>query len=842
MSRGRWGDAIAALLAVAAVGLSYQFPAKLPFLTHLELKTYDARSLLRQSVDPDPDIDVIAIDQASLLRYGAWPWPRALLARLLDKISSAKPKIVALDVPLFTPERSAGLEEVKALAQSYQKLASRRRILDRGHLFRLYFSSAESRLNGDARLLSALRQAGNVILPLELVPGSGDDFKPAPLPLSVSSDCLHPEANSSFPDLAASGDFSALYPLPPFAQAALGLGRAGLTPDSDGVVRRDAAVSRYWGADIPSYGLAVALAARGLKPGEASVVDGREIRAGNFFVPLESGGRMLVTFNGPARTFHYDSFKDVMDGSAPAASFQGKIVFVGLTAPETASFVNTPVGARMPAVEADANVVENILDRKFLSRPPWAGALELGLMAAAALFVAVALPFLNVIWGAVFCLCAVFALAGAGSYWFVNGFWIKISYAAAILVLGFLLVALRRLLLLGRHEQPSQEDINRRMGLALRQHGLLDASFERLRACRLGREVKAGLLALAADFEAAENYAKAAAVFEHLGERDPRLRASSAKKIEELRVRAAAPPVPREEPKRVSAAEGAGTIASASLGGYEIREELGRWEHGSFLRGWDAAGGREVRIKTLDPGAGGEHRGKIKEALLKDVAAAALLEHPGLSRVLAAGDADGVLYAVSEDPAGSNLSAWTGKDRLLPVEKAADLAAQAADALDYAHARGALHLDLSPACLWAQDNGALRVSGLGLSAFSSPLLGWKSAPESAFYLSPELAVGKKADARSDVFSLAAVLFELVTGEKPFAGHDGVGTLVFQIVNKPHPDPASLNPLVPQELKAVLERALAKAPEARYERAALLAEDLRACLARMRASGAAGPAA
>ncbi|MDE2314404.1 MAG: CHASE2 domain-containing protein, partial [Elusimicrobia bacterium] len=326
MSRGRWGDAIAGLLAVAAVGLSYQFPAKLPFLAHLELNAYDARALLRQSVDPDPDIDVIAIDQASLARYGAWPWPRTLLAGLLDKISPAHPKIVALDVELFTPEKSPGLEEIKSLAQSYQKLAARRRILDRGHLFKVYFSSAESRLDGDVRLLSAMRQAGNVILPLELVPGSGDDFKPAPLPLSVSSGCLHPEASSSFPDLAASGDFSALYPLPSFAQAALGLGRAGLAPDSDGVVRRDVTVSRYWGADIPSYGLAVALAARGLKPGEASVVDGREVRAGNFSVPLEPSGRMLITFNGPARTFHYDSFKDVMDGAAPAASFQGKIV------------------------------------------------------------------------------------------------------------------------------------------------------------------------------------------------------------------------------------------------------------------------------------------------------------------------------------------------------------------------------------------------------------------------------------------------------------------------------------------------------------------------------------
>ncbi|MDE1976834.1 MAG: CHASE2 domain-containing protein, partial [Elusimicrobia bacterium] len=565
--------------------------------------------------------------------------------------------------------------------------------------------------------------------------------------------------------------------------------------------------------------------------------------------PLEPSGRMLVTFNGPARTFHYDSFKNVMNGSVSPASFRDKIVFVGLTAPEAASFGDTPVDARMPAVEADANVVENILDRKFLSRPPWAGALEWALMAAAALFVAGALPFLNVIWGAVFCLCAVFALAGAGSYWFVNGLWIKISYAAAILVLGFLLVALRRLLLLGRHEQPSQEDINRRMGLALRQHGLLDASFERLRACRLGREVKAGLLALAADFEAAGSYAKAAAVFEHLGERDLKSRASAAKKIEELRLKAASPAPAREEPSRISAeARKEGDLSSETLGGYEIREELGRWEHGAVFRGWDAAGreaggaGREVRIKTLDPGAGGEHRGKIKEALLKDVAAAALLEHPGLSRVLSAGEADGVLYAASEAPAGSNLSAWTGKDRLLPVDRAAEYAAQAADALEYAHERGALHLDLSPACLWAQDNGVLRVSGLGLSAFSSPLLGWKSAPESAFYLSPELAAGKKADARADVFSLAAVLFELLTGEKPFAGHDDVGTLVFRIVNKPHPDPSSLNPLVPRELKAVLDRALAKAPEARYERAALLAADLRACLVRMRPPGTAGPAA
>jgi len=840
MSRRRWGDAAAGLLAVVVAALSYQFPAKLPFFAHLELKAYDARALLRQSVDPDPEITIIAIDQASLRRYGAWPWPRALLADLLDKISPAHPKVVALDVSLFTPEKSAGLEAVKSLAASYQALAAKRRIIDRRHLFKVYFSSAESGLDGDARLLSSLRAAGNVVLPLALVPGSGDNFKPAPLPLSVSSDCLSAAGGSAFPDLAASGDFSALYPLPGFAQAALGLGREGLEPDYDGIVRHDETVSRYWGADIPSYGLAVALAARGVEPGAVAVEDGHEIRAGNFYAPLEPSGRMLVTFNGPAGTFHYDSFKDVMSGAAPAASFQGKIVFVGLTAPEAASFDKTPVDARLPAVEADANVAENILDQKFLSRPPWAGALEWALLGAAALFVIFALPFLNAIWGAVFSVCLAAALAGAGAYWFVNGFWIKIAYAAGAVILGYLLVSLRRLLLLGRPEQPSAEEINRRMGLALREHGLLDAAFERLRVCRLNREVRAGLHALAADFEAAGEYLKAAAVFEHFREKDPKHRAAAIGKIEELRAKAAVEPGAGAVPGAVlenASTPGAAALDSLSLGGCEIREDLGRWEHGTLHRGWDPAAGREVLVKTLDPAAGGEHRGKIKEALLRDAAAAAAFEHPGLVRVLRAGEEGGVLFAVSELPGGSALSAWTGRERLLPADKAAGCAAAAADALDYAHARGVFHLDLSPSALWAQEDGSLRVSGLGLAAFASPLLGWKGIPESAHYLSPEQAAGKKTDARSDVFSLAAVLFELLTGEKPFSAQDDIGTLLFQIANKPHPDPSSLNPLVPQELKVILDRALAKPPEARYARAALLAEDLRACLARMKGAGA-----
>ncbi|HVC09166.1 MAG TPA: CHASE2 domain-containing protein [Elusimicrobiota bacterium] len=839
MSRRRWGDAAAGLLAVVVAALSYQFPAKLPFFAHLELKAYDARALLRQSVDPDPEITIVAIDQDSLRRYGAWPWPRTLLADLLDKISPAHPKVVALDVSLFTPEKSAGLEEIKALAASYQSLASKRRIIDRRHLFKVYFSSAESSLDGDARLLASLRAAGNVVLPLALVPGSGEGFKPAPLPLSVSSDCLSASGGGAFPDLAAAGDSSALYPLPGFAQAALGLGREGMEPGYDGIVRRDATVSRYWGADVPSYGLAVALAARGVSPGSVAVEDGREIRSGNFYAPLEPSGRMLITFNGPTGTFHYDSFKAVMNGAAPAASFQGKIVFVGLTAPEAASFDKTPVDARLPEVEADANVTENILDQKFLSRPPWAGALEWALLGAAALFVIFVLPFLNAIWGAVFSVCAVAALAGAGAYWFVNGFWIKIAYAAGAVILGYLIVSLRRLLLLGRPEQPSAEEINRRMGLALREHGLLDAAFERLRVCRLNREVKAGLRALAEDFEASREYLKAAAVFEHLKDRDSKSRAAAAVKIEELRAKAAAPPPAREEPGRIAEAPDSGeTLASLSLGGCEVREDLGRWEHGTLHRGWDAAAGREVLIKTLDPAAGGEHRGKIKEALLRDAAAAAALELPGLVRVLRAGESDGVLFAVCEVPGGSSLSAWTGRERLLPVDKAAGYAAAAADALEGAHARGLCHLDLSPSALWAQDDGSLRVSGLGLAAFASPLLGWKGVPESAYYLSPEQAAGKKTDARSDVFSLAVVLFELLTGEKPFAAEDDIGTLLFQIANKPHPDPSSLNPLVPQELKVILDRALAKAPEARYARAALLAEDLRACLARMKGASAA----
>jgi serine/threonine protein kinase len=96
-------------------------------------------------------------------------------------------------------------------------------------------------------------------------------------------------------------------------------------------------------------------------------------------------------------------------------------------------------------------------------------------------------------------------------------------------------------------------------------------------------------------------------------------------------------------------------------------------------------------------------------------------------------------------------------------------------------------------------------------------------------MSPEQVAGKKVDGRSDLFSLGVALFEFATGEKPFKGGEGIGTLLFQIANDPEPDPAAINPKLPAGVKAVIHRALMKKPEERYQRGSELAADLRAAL-------------
>jgi serine/threonine protein kinase len=165
----------------------------------------------------------------------------------------------------------------------------------------------------------------------------------------------------------------------------------------------------------------------------------------------------------------------------------------------------------------------------------------------------------------------------------------------------------------------------------------------------------------------------------------------------------------------------------------------------------------------------------------------------------------------------------------LPLAQAIDIAKQVAEGLVYAHEHQVVHRDIKPANIMIVRDGVVKILDFGIARmrFSKTFTHTGTVVGSPRYMSPEQVLGKRTGPQSDIFSLGAVLYEMITGRPPFSGSD-VNALMFQILNVVPSVPSALNPAVPEILNLVVSKAIAKSPEDRYASAAELAADLRAC--------------
>ena len=271
---------------------------------------------------------------------------------------------------------------------------------------------------------------------------------------------------------------------------------------------------------------------------------------------------------------------------------------------------------------------------------------------------------------------------------------------------------------------------------------------------------------------------------------------------------------------------------------YRVGAEIGRGGMGIVYAAHDTRLGRAVAIKMLPAEATADpdrHRRFIQEAR-----AASALNHPHIVTIHDIDEDDGTTFIAMELVDGTRLDRLIAQGPM-PVTTALEYAAQVASALEAAHGSGIVHRDIKPANILITRDGRAKVLDFGLAKLverdeaKDTMTGLDTTPGlimgTAAYMSPEQAEGQPVTARSDIFSLGAVLYEMLSGRRPFAGDSDLG-LITAILRDQPPALRSLRPDLPPDVQAIVDRCLAKSPDARYTDARTLKKDLDAAHAKL----------
>jgi serine/threonine-protein kinase len=269
------------------------------------------------------------------------------------------------------------------------------------------------------------------------------------------------------------------------------------------------------------------------------------------------------------------------------------------------------------------------------------------------------------------------------------------------------------------------------------------------------------------------------------------------------------------------------------LGRYEIEKELGKGAMGVVYLGRDPKINRVVAIKTmaLSQEFEADELVEVKERFFREAETAGRLNHANIVTMFDAGEEHDLAYIAMEFLKGKDLVPYAKAGNLMPLPRVMSIVARVADALSYAHENNVVHRDIKPAnIMYEPDSDQVKVTDFGIARITDSsktktgmVLGTPS------YMSPEQLAGKKIDGRSDLFSLGVMLYQMSCGKLPFEG-DSMAQLMFRIANEPHPDIRSINPGLPDCLLAIIDKALTKDPDARYQTGAEFARDIRTCMA------------
>jgi serine/threonine protein kinase len=265
-------------------------------------------------------------------------------------------------------------------------------------------------------------------------------------------------------------------------------------------------------------------------------------------------------------------------------------------------------------------------------------------------------------------------------------------------------------------------------------------------------------------------------------------------------------------------------MAVEKIGRYEIVGELGRGAMGVVYKATDPTIGRTVALKTMRLDVHAEKYDEMLRRFQHEARAAGALSHPNIVTIYDAHEAEGVFYIAMEYIEGTTLAQLLYERKSLSAQEVVDFGTQVCTGLQYAHFRKVIHRDIKPPNIMIAPAG-VKIMDFGIAKAGASLTNAGEVLGTPHYMSPEQVRGRELDGRSDIFSMGVMLYEMITGEKPFAGQN-VTTVIYKIVNEQPVPPRELDVSIHPGLSMIISKCLAKDPEDRYQEASDLATALK----------------
>ena len=264
------------------------------------------------------------------------------------------------------------------------------------------------------------------------------------------------------------------------------------------------------------------------------------------------------------------------------------------------------------------------------------------------------------------------------------------------------------------------------------------------------------------------------------------------------------------------------------FGKFELKGQLGKGSSGTVYRAIDSFSGDEVAVKIIDPAIFQDPQfgTALRKQFLKEASLAGKLHHPHIAAILDAVVTEEAGYIVMEYVPGVNLSRYAEADNLLSVDDTVQIGFKCCGALDYAFRQGIIHRDIKPANIMTTDGSDVKITDFGAAFLQNRDATQSVNIGSPSYMSPEQISAHTLTQATDMYSLGVVLYELLTGKRPFVA-EGLTQLIQQILNDAPAPPSQLNAAIPPGLDRIVLKMLAKQPEERYSNWADLALELAA---------------